>query len=247
MSDKIDGIKTLAMLAGTGVFTALASRYKPQLYPILGVPLFLVAQYLGLFWVVQEAHMGEVGRILYVHVPAAWLSMALYAVAFVAALAHLWTSKPTYDWVVEAAVEVGAVQNVLLLILGSLFARPTWGVWWDWDPRLTSSAVMLMTFVGVLLLRSLVDDPERRALWSSVATVLAFVNIPVTYLSVRLWRSLHQVQSSPSTMDGDMVMVLRLSSFAFLFLSMWALHARYQIAATRGKNLIAPPLSEVQP
>jgi heme exporter protein C len=246
MSELLATVKVLALLGGIGAVVGVLARRAPWLLGVLGAALFLFSQALGLFWVSQEAHMGEVGRILYVHVPAAWLSMLVYTIAFVAALGHLWTSRPTWDWAVEASIEVGVVLNVLLLVLGSLFARPTWGVWWDWDPRLTASAVMLLTFVGVMLLRSLVDDPERRALWSSVTTVLAFVNIPITYMSVRWWRSLHQVQSTSSTMSPDMALVLRISALAFLFLSVWAITQRYRIAATRGAVLIAPPLPEAR-
>lgn len=246
MSQTLEVVKIFVLLGTAGAILGFLARRAPWVIGVVGAGLFLLSQAMGLFWVSQEAHMGEVGRILYVHVPAAWLSMVVYTIAFAAALGHLWTSRPTWDWAVEAAIEVGVVLNTLLLVLGSLFARPTWGVWWDWDPRLTASAVMLLTFVGVLLLRSLVDDTERRALWSSVTTVLAYVNIPITYFSVRWWRSLHQVQSSPSTMSPDMVLVLRISAFAFLFLSVWAIVQRYRIAATRGAALIAPPLPEAR-
>lgn len=210
----------------------------------LAIILFSLGTYLGLFWAPKEAMMGDVGRILYVHVPAAWLSMVAFTVAFVAALGSLFTSRKGWDWAVEAATEVGVVLNVLLLILGSIFARPTWGVWWDWDPRLTASAVMLLTFVGVMMLRSMVEDPDRRALWSAVATVMAYVNIPVTYMSVRWWRSLHQVQSSPSTMSPDMVFVLRLNAFAFLFWMIWMMAARWRMAKALALASAPPALPE---
>ena len=150
--------------------------------------------------------------------------------------------KGGWDWLVESCCEVGVLLNILLLILGSIFARPTWGVWWDWDPRLTSSAVMMLTFIGVLVLRSVVDDPDRRALWSSVATIIAYVNIPVTYFSVRWWRSLHQVQSSPETVSDMMVDILRLNAFAFLFITIWFLARRWRIAKSLAAADMAPPL-----
>jgi heme exporter protein C len=213
-----------------------------HLLGLVGLILLCVGQYMGLFVAPAERMMGEVGRILYTHVPAAWLALVAFTLAFFAAVGHLFTGDRRLDWLVESTIEVGAMLNALLLLQGSLFARPTWGVWWTWDPRLTSSAVMLLTFVGVLLLRSAVRDPDRRATWTSVATVLAFVNIPITYFSVKWWRSLHQIQSSPETVASPMVLVLRLNAFAFLFLTLWFVGRRWRIAAARAQAEAAPPL-----
>ncbi len=209
---------------------------------MLGLLLLIAGQYSGLFVSPPEREMGEIVRILYVHVPAAWLTMVTFTIAFVAALGHISTGRAGWDWLVEACCEVGVLLNLLLLMLGSIFARPTWGVWWDWDPRLTSSAVMMLTFIGVLVLRSAVDDSDRRALWSSVATIVAYVNIPVTYFSVRWWRSLHQVQSSPDTVSDMMVGILRLNAFAFLFITIWFLARRWRIAKKLAAAETAPPL-----
>jgi heme exporter protein C len=208
----------------------------------LGLGLLIVGQYMGLFVAPAERMMGDVGRILYVHVPAAWLTLVTFTFGFFAAFGHMMTGRRALDWVTEATTEVGVMLNALLLILGSIFARPTWGTWWTWDPRLTSSAVMLLTFVGVMLLRSAVRDPERRATWTSVATILAYVNIPITYLSVRWWRSLHQVQSSPETVAAPMVLILRLNAFAFLFLTIWFIARRWRIAKARDLADLPMPL-----
>ncbi len=212
---------------------------------LLGLVLLVVGQYQGLFVAPPEKMMGEVGRILYTHVPAAWMCMVAFTIAFCTALANMITGRRGADWATEAAIEVGAILNALLLIQGSIFARPTWGVWWTWDPRLTSSAVMLLTFVGVLLLRAAVQDAGRRATWTSVATILAYVNIPITYFSVRWWRSLHQIQSSPETVASPMVFVLRLNAFAFLFIMIWFITQRWRLARSRALAEDAPPLPEV--
>lgn len=185
---------------------------------------------LGLFWAPKEVMMGEVGRILYVHVPAAWIAMVVFTVAFVGALGYLFTGKHAWDWTVEAACEVGVVLNALLLALGSIFAKPTWNTWWTWDPRLTASLVMMLTFIGVILLRGAVRDPDRRATWSSVSTIVAYLNIPITYMSVKWWASMHQMQSTPATMNPDMKFVLRICAWAFLMLSVWFIARRWRIA-----------------
>ena len=214
----------------------------------LGLLLLIVGHYMGLSWSPRESWMGDTVRILYTHVPAAWVAMLTFTAAFFAAVAHLFTGRKALDWLVEATVEVGILLNAMLLIQGSLFAKPTWGVWWQWDPRLTMSVVMLLTFVGVMLLRGAVHDPERRATWSSVATVLAYVNIPITYMSVKWWRTLHQIQSSPDTVDDPMVLVLRLNVLAFVLITVWFVARRWRIAAASEIVSLPPlPTAEVTP
>ena len=196
----------------------------------LGLGLILYGQYLGLLGSPAEMHMGEVARILYVHVPAAWIAMLTFGASMVASIGWLLTSNEKWDWAVEATVEVGVMFGVMLLLLGSIFARPTWHTWWTWDPRLTSSAVMVMTYVGVLLLRSVVLDPGRRANWSAVVSIIAVVNLVITYMSVRWWRSMHQMQSSPDTMSDSMVVVLRINAVAFLLIAVFFVVQRWRLA-----------------
>ena len=211
----------------------------------IGLLLMLYGHYLGLVAVPPEQMMGEVGRILYVHVPAAWITLVMFTLSFITALAFLITGKKSFDWATVATVEVGVLLNVLLLLLGSIFARPTWGVWWDWDPRLTASAIMLLTFVSVLVLRSMVEDEQRRSLWTAVTTVVAYINIPITYFSVRWWRSVHQVQSSPETVSDIFTFALRVNAFAMLFVGLWFVVRRWRIEKHRSILLTPPNLGEM--
>jgi heme exporter protein C len=215
---------------------------------VFGTVTLLVGNALGLYYAPAERFMGDVGRILYVHVPAAWIAMICFSLAFLFALGFLFSGKRGWDSAMEAACEVGVMQGMLLLLLGAIFARPTWGVWWSWDPRLTSSAVMMLSFVGVLLLRGVVNDPDRRATWSGIATILAGVNVPVTYMSVKWWRSIHQVQSETtkgSTIDESMRWILYFNTWAFLFLTVWFLAQRYRLAERRAEAETPEPLPEV--
>lgn len=186
----------------------------------LGLLLLLVGHGLGLFWAPEEAMMGDVGRILYVHVPTAWVALVTYLIAFIVACGSLWTSKRSWDAFNEGAVEVGVLLNALLLLQGSIWAKPTWDTWWTWDPRLTTTAIMVVTFVGVLVLRSLVHRPARRQMATAVATIVAFVNVPIVYMSVKWWNSLHQPMSSPDTVSDPMILPLRVAAFGMLFLSL---------------------------
>src|SRR3982074_2243847 len=173
----------------------------PYVLMTLGVAFLLVGSYIGLFVAPPEHYMGEVQRIMYVHVPTAWNWMLSVLFAFGAAIAYLLTSNFKWDARLEAGLEVGALLGFLLCCQGAIWAKPTWGVWWDWDPRLTTTAVLLFAFLGILALRKFVDDPARRPIWSAVATIIAYVDVPIVYYSVRWWNSLHQLQSSPSTVS----------------------------------------------
>lgn len=200
---------------------------------LFGLLLLVIGHGLGLFWAPPEAMMGEVGRILYAHVPTAWVALVTYLVAFVAAIGTMWSGKLRWDALVEAAVEVGVLLNAMLLFQGSMWAKPTWGVYWTWDPRLTTTAIMVLTFIGVLVLRSLVSVPRKRMMTSAAATILAFVNVPIVYFSIKWWRTLHQPFSSPETVDSPMVLPLRISAFAMLFISICFITKRWRIATAR--------------
>lgn len=204
--------------------------------------LFAIGSYIGLFVAPPEHFMGEVQRIMYVHVPTAWLAMLTICVAFVAALGFLFLRNWKWDSRLEASIEVGVILSFLLCVQGAIWAKPTWGVWWDWDPRLTTTAVMLFAFIGILALRHFVDDPARRATWSAVATIVASADVPIVYFSVRWWNSLHQVQSSPATVDSPLITPLRINAFAMLFLVMGLLSLRTRLAERRLRSELAPPL-----
>ena len=256
------GTVNLILFAAGGLYllavAGLAMRGTRPVLPFawehpLGVAGFLllaIGNWLGLVYAPSERFMGDVGRILYVHVPAAWVSMLCFLVAGICAIGFLMAGKRWWDSAMESATEVGVMMCALLLLLGAIFARPTWGVWWSWDPRLTSSAVMMLSFVGVLLLRGIVRDPDRRATWSAVATILAAVNVPVTYMSVKWWRSLHQVQSetaSGSALDPTMRWILYFNTVAFIFLTVWFLARRYRVAELRAASEQPEPLPAAVP
>lgn len=200
-----------------------------------------IGSYNGLFVAPPEHFMGEVQRIMYVHVPTAWSSMVALTFAFVCALAFLF--KPNWKWDarLEASLEIGVILAFLLCVQGSIWAKPTWGVWWDWDPRLTTTAVMLAAFLGILALRRFVEDPVKRATWSAVGTIIAFADVPIVYYSVRWWNSLHQVQSSPETVASSMVTPLRINAFGILFLMAGFIVLRSYLAQRRLVGELAPP------
>ena len=209
---------------------------------LVAVVLLLIGSYIGLFVAPAERHMGDVQRIMYVHVPTAWNALLCFTCAFVAAIGSLWTGRERWDATLVAAAEAGIVLNGLLLVQGSLWGRATWGVWWDWDVRLTTSLSLLLLFIGVLSLRSFAAGSERRASLTAVAAIVAYVDVPLVYFCVRWWRSLHQVQSSPATVDPAMVLPLRLNAFGLLFAALWFIvrRARLELARRRSSESALP-------
>lgn len=177
-----------------------------------------------------DRDMGHLQKIMYVHVPAAWMTFLAFFVVLVFSLLVLWKGDETHDLIAASAAEVGAVFNGLTLALGMIWGKPTWGVWWTWDARLTSTLVLFLIFVGYLSLRAFIDEPDRRARWSAAVGVLGAINVPIVYMSVKWWRTLHQMQSSPSTVDPAYVYGLRVNAFAFLFVLIYLVHRRYEAA-----------------
>lgn len=210
----------------------------------LGVLLLLWGSYWGLVLAPREAYMGDVQRIMYIHVPTAWNAMLALTYAFGCALAFLLRGDWKWDARLEAAMEVGVTLSLLLCMQGSIWAKPTWGVWWTWDPRLTTTAVLVFAFSGILALRRFVDDPVKRAVWSAVAAIVAYVDVPIVYFSVKWWNSLHQMQSTPQTVSSAFYWPLRINAFGILFLMVGLISLRARLATLRLQSELAPPLPE---
>ena len=184
----------------------------------------------GLLLVPADALQGEVQRLMYIHVPAAWLAMLSFFVVFVMSVLYLVQRDLQWDRVAASSAEIGVVFTALTLLLGSLWGKPTWGVWWTWDPRLTTTAILLMIYVGYLVVRSFADEPEKRARWAAIVGIVGFVDVPIVYLSVLWWRTLHQPPSSPRSTAGEFVYVLLLNVAAFTLLYIYLMVRRYRIA-----------------
>jgi heme exporter protein C len=211
------------------------------IFIVLGILCLLTGSYIGLAVAPSERFMGDVQRIMYVHVPTAWNALLAMTFAFVCAVAYLLFGGMKWDSRLEGAIEVGVLLAFLLCVQGAIWAKPTWGVWWDWDPRLTTTAVLLFAFLGILALRKFVEEPSRRAAWSAVATIIAYVDVPIVYYSVRWWNSLHQMQSTPATVSSQFHLPLRLNAFGMLFLMIGFITVRTRIAALRREEETAEP------
>jgi heme exporter protein C len=197
---------------------------------------WMVVLVAGVFLVVpQDRLQGPAQLIFYIHVPSAWVGMMAFSVVFVASIGVLATRSRTWDRVAASSAEVGVVFTTAVLITGPLWARPVWGVYWSWDPRLTSYVILWLLYLTYLALRSYVPEPARRARYSAVLGVVAFFNVPLVYLSVRLWRSLHPgpVVANPEgpQLPGSMLAVLFVGIVAFTLLYLLLLRLRLDNAA----------------
>ena len=192
---------------------------------------------LALVWVPPDRFQGDVQRLMYVHVPAAWNALALFTVAFLASVRVLWKRSLAADRLAHAAVEVGLLFTALTLALGSLWGKPVWGVWWTWDPRLTTTAVLFVLFAGYLALRRATLDPTVRARRAAVFGLLAFAQVPIVHMSVIWWRALHQpptvLRPGDPTIDHVMLAALLLNVVAFTLVFLVLLRSRMRLAADR--------------
>jgi heme exporter protein C len=177
-----------------------------------------------------DRDMGHLQKIMYVHVPAAWMTFLAFFVVLVFSVRYLWQRRENDDLLAASAAEVGATFNGLTLLLGMIWGRPAWGVWWVWDARLTSTLVLFLIFIGYLALRGFVDDPHQRARWSAAVGAIGAINVPIVYMSVTWWRTLHQPPSSPATLDPAYTMGLRINAIAFLLVMIYFIRKRYEIA-----------------
>jgi heme exporter protein C len=235
----------LFALAGALILTHLidakARTWTWKGLAAMAAVMLVILPYLALVWSPPEKYQGDVYRIFYAHVPQIWMAMIGATINFGASVAFLLKKSFKTDSLAEASAEVGLYFGTVGVVLGSIWAKPTWGTWWTWDPRLTSAAVMLIVYSGYLTMRRFVEDPEKRATWSSVMGIVAYVDIPVMFLAVRWWRSIHQVQSNPSTVDSTMGMVLLWSTTAFLCLFVVLMYQRFLLAEAVKRREVALP------
>ena len=217
-----------------------------RLRPWLGIAATaaaVLASWMGLLWAPTDAVQGDVYRVIYVHVPTAWLAYLAFVVVFLASIGWLWTRRPWFDALAVASAEIGVLFTGLFIVAGSIWAKPTWGVWWTWDPRLVTTAVMFLMYLGYLLLRSLSNDFERRATRAAVLGIVAVVDIPIVHLSVLWMNSQHQLPTvlrlagSPQ-LDPSMGLALGMSVVAFTLVYVALLVERMALERRRQRTLL---------
>jgi len=207
-------------LANPTRFLGLSGRILPWLSALTAL-LFAVGLYMS-FNTEGDYQQGETVRIMYVHVPAAWLSMMCYSVMALSAIGTLVWRHPLADVSHKAAAPLGAAFTLIALITGSLWGKPMWGTWWVWDARLTSVFVLFLMYLGLIALNRAMDDASKAARLSAVLILVGFVNIPIIKFSVEWWNTLHQpasvIRMDGPTIDPEFLWPLLVMAFAFTFL-----------------------------
>ncbi len=199
---------------------------KPRFLSILDTltaVLFVVAVVMVFFYAPLERTMGQVQKVFYFHVATAWVGMLGFMVAAVVGIFYLVKNDRKYDIAGLAAIEISLVFFFIAIILGSIWARPVWNTWWTWDPRLTTATIVELIYAAYLMLRQGIEDPDRRARFGAVYAILGFISVPLTFISIRLLRTIHPVvvgNNDPSaegsfSMTGPMKTTFFYSLFVF--------------------------------
>jgi len=188
---------------------------------VVAVLLFVVALGMVFLYAPLEVTMNYVQKIFYFHIANAWVGMLGFLAAAVAGVVYLVKHDQKWDIIELAAVEISLVFFLIAIITGSIWARPTWGAYWTWEPRLTTAAILEMVYIAYLLLRQGMDDPDRRARFSAVYTLVGSISVPITFMSIRLFRTIHPVvigtNSAASTGGFDMTSKMLVTMFFALF------------------------------
>lgn len=214
---------------------------------IVSVLLLAVATYLALIYAPEEAVMGQVQRVFYFHVATAWTALLGFVAAGVTGIVYLVTKDQKWDIVEVAAVEISLVFFLITIVLGSIWARPIWNTWWTWDPRLTTAAVTELIYIAYFMLRAGIEDPERRARFGAVYTLIGAISAPITFFAIRLFRTIHPVvigSSDPGAqgtfaMTGGMKVAFFFALFTFtvIFVDLFWNRIRMGNLATRVEQL----------
>ncbi len=191
---------------------------------VLSAALMMAALYMVFMYVPTDRETGAIQRIFYFHVPVAWTAFFAFFITFIAGILYLVKRKPHWDFVAAASAEIGLVFTTLVLVTGSIWAKPVWGVWWTWDARLTSSLVLWLIYVAYFIVRSYVSEEERRFRYAAVVGIIGFVDVPVVALAIQLWRTAHpsavvfEGGLAPSMLATLLVSIAAFSALYFLFL-----------------------------
>ncbi len=243
--------KSLHKFASPMHFYAWAARWSPRLFALC-VPLFAVGLIWGLGFAPADYQQGDSFRIIYVHVPSAWMSMFSYMVMAGAGAASLIWKVKIGDSMARAAAPLGASFTALALATGSLWGKPMWGAWWVWDARLTTELLLLFLFLGYMALQSAIEDRRAAARAGAVLAVVGVVNIPIIHYSVEWWSTLHQpatiTKFGAPSMATSMLIPLLIMALAYqlFFFAVLLVRTRCEILEFERhthwvKSLVAPP------
>lgn len=206
------------------------AAFADGVLPWLTLATMIAALAMVFLYVPNERVQGVVQRIFYFHLPAAWNTFLGFFIVAGASASYLWQGSRFSDLLARAAAEIGMVFCTIVLVTGSIWARPIWGVWWTWDPRLTMVIVLWTIYAAYLLLRHLAGDTEQIARYAAVLGIVGVLDIPLLHIAVRLWRGIHP---KVDKMAPEMMWTLLMCTVAFLCLFTWMLWLRLRSLSLR--------------
>jgi heme exporter protein C len=197
--------------------------------------MVIAALYAAFIYAPKEATLGDVQRIFYFHLAAAWMMMLAFGVVFFGSIMYLVKKQRKWDIWASASAEIAVVFSFVVMTTGPIWAKVSWGAWWTWDPRLTSTLVLWLVFIGYLMLRSSITEPSRRASISSVYGIVGFVDVPIVFMSIRWWRTIHPqlFNGLDMQMAPPMVVTLVIALIAFSLLYVFFLIYRVRLEEMR--------------
>lgn len=206
-----------------------------KLDTIFSILLFFVVPiglYFAFFYAPLEKIMGLIQKIFYFHVSSAWIGFFAFFITFIMSILYLITKKIIYDDIASASAEIGLIFCTIVIVTGPLWARPTWGVYWTWDPRLTSTLILWFIYVGYIMLRQFMEESQKRAQFSAALGIIGFINVPIVFLSIQWWENtIHPnvVQKGGGGMHPDMFVAMQVCLFVFTIIYISLLIRRLRI------------------
>jgi heme exporter protein C len=214
---------------------------RENLLTALGCILMIAALWMVFIYVPTEKNTGIIQRIFYFHVPVAWVAFLAFFVTFIFSIVYLWKRENKWDVIAFASAEVGVLFTSLVLITGPIWAKPAWGIWWTWDARLTTSLVLWVIYLAYLLVRGFSGNKEKGARFAAVIGIIGFIDVPVIFLAVNLWRTQHPTLI---IFEGGMAssmlytLLVSIAAFTVLYIILVIRSTRVKMLETRIEELV---------
>ncbi|MEF3254078.1 MAG: cytochrome c biogenesis protein CcsA [Deferribacterales bacterium] len=205
------------------------------------IVLIPVALFYAFIYAPIEKEMGVIQKIFYFHVSSAWIAFFAFFITFLCSILFLATNNYLFDDIAESSSEIGIIFCTIVLITGPIWAKPVWGVWWTWDPRLTTTLILWFIYIGYIMLRKFVEEYDKRAKFSAALGIIGFIDVPIVFLSIRWWRTIHPnvLQQGGGGLHPDMktALIVGVIAFTFLYISMLIKRTKLAYLFRRLENL----------
>jgi len=208
-----------------------------KIYPAIVFIANLAALYMIFLWAPPERTLGDFYRVFFIHTPSAWVSYLAFTITFLSSILYLKTRNFKWDLYASSSALLGLLFCIITIITGAIWAKVAWGLYWNWDPRQTTTLVLMLAYLGYISFRMAINDKEQRARVSSVLGILAFISIPLSYLSTIIWATIHPMPLIPTSklqigVEPAILQTLLTSTFAVTLLFLWMFYVTVEMYRT---------------